>query len=124
MVHIIIAAKDGPVRKALRAMLIGVGYKISCAGDGGEALDILRQSDVALILADVRMPVMDGIALSIAARREFPQLKVLMMSEDRSFAAKLTALDVMTDSIIQKPFSVQALRREVDRLLPGRLHAA
>ena len=118
MARIIIAAKDTPVRKAIRAMLIGQGHKIRCVEHGGEAYAELQKEKAELIVADAFMPVMDGIALGLAAKDEQEDVRILLMAEDPELADTLSALRVFVDGIITKPFSVQALRREVNRLSP------
>lgn len=124
MARIIIAAKDTPVRKAIRAMLIGQGHNIRCVEHGGEAFGELRRETADLIVSDVYMPVMDGVALSLAAKDEAKHIRVLLMAEDPELARTLSALKVIVDGVITKPFSVQALRREVTRLLPIAAEAA
>jgi len=124
MARIIIAAKDTPVRKAIRAMLIGQGHDIRCVEHGGEAFAELQRQTADLIVSDVYMPVMDGIALGLAAKDECKNIRILLMAEDPTLANTLSALRVFVDGVITKPFSVQALRREVTRLLPIAAEAA
>ncbi len=124
MARIIIAAKDTPVRKAIRAMLIGQGHTIRLAEHGGEAFSALNSEDTDLVISDTHMPVMDGVALSLAAKDQRENLPVLLMTEDPELANTLSALKVFVDGVITKPFSVQALRREVTRLLPIASEAA
>ncbi len=124
MARIIIAAKESPVRKAIRAMLIGQGHQIRCVEDGGAAYQALGIEDADLVISDVRMPVMDGVALALAAKDGKQGLRVLLMSEDPALGNTLAALKVLVDGVITKPFSVQALRREVQRLLPIQSKAA
>lgn len=118
MARIIIAAKESPVRKAIRAMLIGQGHKIRCVEHGGAALQALADEDADLIIADAKMPVMDGVALALAAKDANEKRPVLLMAENPRLAETLSALKVFVDGVITKPFSVQALRREVVRLVP------
>ena len=118
MARIIIAAKESPVRKAIRAMLIGQGHQIRCVEHGGAALAALNEEPADLIIADAKMPVMDGVALALASKDEDDKRPVLLMAENPRLADTLQALKVFVDGVIAKPFSVQALRREVTRLLP------
>ena len=124
MARIIIAAKDSPVRKAIRAMLIGQGHQIRCVENGGAAFQALREEPAELVISDVKMPVMDGVALALAAKEDFKTMSFLLMAEDPKLADTLSALKVFIDGVITKPFSVQALRREVQRLLPIESKAA
>jgi len=124
MARIIIAAKDSPVRKAIRAMLIGQGHQIRCVENGGAAYAALREEAAELVISDVKMPVMDGVALALAAKDDWKDVRFLLMAEDPQLADTLSAIKVFIDGVITKPFSVQALRREVTRLLPIQSKAA
>lgn len=123
MTNILIAAKSDPVRRALCGMLRAAGYQVTEAVDGGDALCIVQSESIDLLLTDLRLPVMDGLALSLAAKRECNALKVLVMSEDALIAGTLRALDVKIDGIIMKPFDSHALTSEIVRIVPGRVPA-
>lgn len=112
------------MRKAIRAMLIGQGHQIRCVEHGGAAYQALGQEPAELIISDAKMPIMDGVALALAAKDQKKSPCILLMAEDPELADTLCALKVFVDGVITKPFSVQALRREVQRLLPIRSKAA
>lgn len=124
MAHILLASKDTPVRKAVRAMLVSTGYDVTCADHGAAALLLSQQLKFDLLLTDYRLPLVDGVALTISARKANPHLKVMMMSNTFGLDRTLASLDVWIDSVMQKPFSIQDLRNEVARVLPGRLRVA
>lgn len=124
MAHLLLVASDTPVRRALRAMLVSTGYDVACADDGAAAMTHLRHHRIDLLVTDLRLPLMDGLALVLAAKKQRPQIKALIMSNEFSLQSNLRALDVRVESVMQKPFSVQDLRGEVARLLPGRLRVA
>ncbi len=62
--------------------LAGTGHEVRTAGDGSEALDLLQREggQLDLLLTAIRMPIMDGIALSLAAARDFLDLTILLMT--------------------------------------------
>lgn len=124
MRKILVAAKSDPVRRALCGMLRAAGYQIIESVDGLDAHFALGRERLDLLLTDLHLPGMDGLALTLAAKRNHPRLKVLIMSEDASVAATLKSLDVHPDGIIFKPFNSQAMLGEIARLLPGRIRAA
>ena len=124
MARIIIAAKDGPVRKAIRAMLTSQGHKIRCAEHGAEAYAALHQEKAELVVCDAQMPVVDGVALMMMGRKDWKATRFLLMSEDPNLANTLARIEVAVDGVIAKPFSVHALRQEVARLLPINSEAA
>jgi DNA-binding response OmpR family regulator len=118
MARILIASKNGPVRKAIRAMLASQGHKIRCAENGAEAYAALRTETAELVICDARLPVVDGVALMMMGREDWKNVRFLLMSEDPNLAGTLAKIQVAVDGIIAKPFSVQALKSEVQRLLP------
>ena len=124
MARIIIAAKEGPVRRAIHGMLKAQGHKIRCANHGAEAYEALSRETAELVICDARMPVMDGIALMQIGRVDCKGVRFLLMSEDPNLARTLEAVEIAVDGMVAKPFHIQTLRDEVARLLPMSHEAA
>jgi CheY-like chemotaxis protein len=95
------------------------GHEVATARDGGEALDLLAREDgrFDLLLTDVHMPVMDGIALSLAAARDFPDLTILLMTGYADQRERAQGLDALIHDVIAKPFSLATLRGAVNEAL-------
>ncbi len=89
------------------------------ACDGSDALDALKRENgrFDLLLTDIRMPIMDGIALSLAAARDFPDLTILLMTGYADQRERAHGLDALIHDVIAKPFSLAALRGAVDEAL-------
>src|SRR5205807_9840909 len=83
--------------------------------DGGEALETLvgDKGRFDLLLADIKMPVMDGIALALAAAREDPALVILLMTGFAEQRERASGLDALIQGVLTKPFSVADLQREI-----------
>ena len=64
-----------------------------------------------LLLTDIRMPIMDGIALALAAARDFPDLTILLMTGYADQRERAHGLDAIIHDVIAKPFSVASLRK-------------
>ena len=64
MARILVAEDENAVREFVRRALVHHGHEVTVANDGAEALAMLAQSPVDLVLADIRMPVMDGVTAS------------------------------------------------------------
>ena len=79
---------------------------------GGEPFDLL--------LTDIRMPIMDGIALSLAAARDYPDLTILLMTGFADQRERASGLDAIIHDVIAKPFSVATLRATVKEALTVR----
>ena len=82
MSRVLIADDEDSMRLLVARAIAMDGHEIVTAQDGAEALDILTREDGAfdLLLTDIQMPVMDGIALALSAARDFPDLTVLLMT--------------------------------------------
>ena len=75
---------------------------------------ILRESGACdLLLTDIQMPVMDGIALALAAARDFPDLKILLMTGFADQRERASGLNAIAHDVISKPFSVADIRTAV-----------
>src|SRR6201990_929057 len=103
----VLIADDEESMRMLVARAIGMdGHTTVTAQDGAEALEILTRDDGAfdLLLSDIQMPIMDGIALALSAARDFPRLTILLMTgfaHQRERASNLSAIapDVITQPV-------------------------
>ncbi|MGP9820597.1 response regulator [Salinarimonas sp. NSM] len=121
MAKILLVDDEEPVRGFLARGLALDGHAVDTAENGADALELLMEEGATydLLLTDIRMPLMDGIALALAAKREKPDLVVLLMTgyaEQRERARNLEA--IVTD-VLTKPFSLQDVRDAVAKALAG-----
>ena len=120
----ILIADDEDSMRALVARAIGMdGHDIVTAQDGAEALEILIREEGAfdLLLTDIQMPVMDGIALALSAARDFPKLTILLMTGFADQRERASNLNAIAHDVIIKPFSVADIRSAVaDALAAGK----
>jgi two-component system cell cycle response regulator CpdR len=118
MARILIAEDEEALCAMCARALSGAGHEVKTACDGSDALDLLKREDghFDLLLTDIRMPIMDGIALSLAAARDYPDLTILMTgyADQRERAH---GLDAIIHDVITKPFTLAALRGAVDEAL-------
>ncbi len=97
------------------------GHDIITATDGAEALEILgTDSAFDLMLTDIQMPIMDGIALALTAARDFPQLTILLMTGFADQRERASGLSAIAYDVISKPFSVADIRTAVADALTSR----
>lgn len=101
-----------PVREALAALLRGEGHEVTTAVDGQDALDRLATTGVDLVLSDVSMPRLSGVALARALRARVPPIPVVLMT---GYADHGEAHDVALT--LDKPFSRDELVAAIERVL-------
>jgi CheY-like chemotaxis protein len=122
MARILVAEDEAALRDLVRRGLEETGHRVSVAADGAEALDLLTHEQGAfdLLLADIRMPVMDGIALALAAARDFPDLTILLMTGYADQRERAHGLETLIHGVIAKPFTLAELKSEVAAALAAR----
>ena len=119
MARILIAEDEESLRALVARALTSEGHEVKTAGDGKAALDLLVGEDERfdLLLTDVRMPVMDGIALALSAARERPELAILLMTGYADQRERAHDIEPLIHDVIPKPFSVTELRAAVQEAL-------
>jgi two-component system, cell cycle response regulator CpdR len=119
MARILIVEDEEALRALCARALTSEGHEVKTACDGRAALDLLVGEDghFDLLLTDVRMPVMDGIALALSAARECPQLAILLMTGYADQRERAHDIDPLIHDVIPKPFSVAELRAAVQEAL-------
>ena len=119
MPRVLIADDEESMRRLVARAIAMDGHDTVTAEDGAEALEILNREGGAfdLLLTDIQMPVMDGIALALTAARDFPQLTILLMTGFADQRERAHGLDAIIHDVISKPFSVATLRGAVNEAL-------
>ncbi|WP_237153330.1 response regulator [Oryzibacter oryziterrae] len=115
MARILLTEDDESVRAFVKRALELDGHDVTAAEDGGMALEILqeRRADFDLLLSDIMMPVMDGIALALATARDWPDLTILLMTGFADQRERAHGLDALVHDVIPKPFTLSEIRRAV-----------
>jgi len=119
----VLIADDEDSMRSLVARAVGMdGHSIVTAQDGAEALEILTREAGAfdLLLTDIQMPVMDGIALALTAARDFPDLTILLMTGFADQRERASGLNAIVHDVVTKPFSVADIRTAVADALASR----
>ena len=114
----ILLVEDEPmVRTVAERALTRHGYKVLTATNGEEALELIDQGDdIALLISDVVMPVMDGPTMVREARKSRPELPILFMSGYAEEQLR-KSIDIANVAFLPKPFSVNELAEAVRKVL-------
>ncbi len=103
MYNILICDDDPDIVNALKIYLSDPNYTLFSAGNGFDALDILRENTIHLVLMDIMMPKLDGIS-AMVKMREVSNVPVILITAKSEDADKLLGLRVGADDYITKPF--------------------
>ena len=119
MARILVAEDDDNVRAFVTRALGHMGHEVTEAEDGGIAAEICaeRNGEFDLLLSDIKMPVMDGIALALTVAAQFPDLTILLMTGFADQRERAHGLDALIYDVVPKPFSLQVLLEKVDDAL-------
>lgn len=121
MARVLIAEDEQPVRELLLRALAQDGYEVEGVPDGAAALEQLSASGAFdLLLSDIRMPVMDGIALALAAARDHPNLAIVLMTGYAGERDRAQGIETLVHDIVLKPFALSDLKQTLRRALAAR----
>lgn len=120
--HVILVLDDNEEILDFLAEDLGEKYCVLTASHAKEALDILHQQIVNLIISDVMMPDMDGFELCqlIKSNFEFAHIPLILLTSKNSMQAKIEGLEHGADAYIEKPFASEFLEAQVASLLRNR----
>ncbi|ACA16659.1 response regulator receiver protein [Methylobacterium sp. 4-46] len=126
MATILLVDDEESIRGFLKRGLEMDGHSVVTAVDGSDGLDRLSEAEGAfdLMLTDIRMPLMDGIALALAAKRDYPQLTILLMTGFADQRERARGLDAIVSDVLTKPFTLADMRATVRRALTAEARCA
>jgi len=117
MFNILVAEDDKNLRKLMSAVLKQNGYNVLNAGDGTEALDIMNEAHVDLVISDIMMPNMDGYTFTSELRQSDNTLPVLMVTAKETLEDKRKGFSAGTDDYMVKPIDMDEMLLRVAALL-------
>lgn len=106
--NILVVDDESQITRVLRTALAGHGYNVRTAGDGDEALEVMRDWPPDLVITDLSMPNMSGLELCqrIRSKSSVPIIVLSVRGEERP---KVQALDAGADDYVTKPFNMNEL---------------
>lgn len=105
MYNVLICDDEKDIVNALAICLAAEGYEIYRAYDGNEALAVIEENDIHLVLLDIMMPVMDGITCITKIREKY-DMPVIFLSAKSEDADKILGLNIGADDYVTKPFNM------------------
>ena len=116
MYNILVCDDEKDIVSALTIYLTTAGYQVFPAYDGTEALDLLRREDIHLVLLDIMMPKLDGVA-ALTRLREASNVPVILLTAKSEDTDKIQGLNLGADDYVTKPFNpVEVLARVKSQL--------
>jgi two-component system alkaline phosphatase synthesis response regulator PhoP len=128
MAETVLVVDDEPqIVRVVKGYLENAGYRVLTASNGEEALRWAQQERPDLVVLDLLMPKMDGMALTQRLRAEMPEVAIIMLTARVEEMDRIMGLKMGADDYVTKPFSprelvarVEAVLRRIDRAAPKR----
>ena len=115
--NILLVEDEENFMEALKLNLEMEGYEITCAKDGAVALQLLENACFDLVILDVMMPEVDGIAVAETLRIQNNDVPILMLSAKSSGADRVLGLKKGADDYLVKPFNLEELLLRIQKLI-------
>lgn len=117
MARVLIADDDAHIRELAALFLQSEGFEIVEAGNGVEALSIIEDSGIDMVILDIMMPQMDGWDLCRDIRNRYPDMPLLMVTAKSESGQKVKGFQLGTDDYLTKPFDPMELVMRVKALM-------
>ena len=102
--NVLVVDDDKAIVEAIEIYLRGEGYNIFKAYDGAEALEVIKEEEIHLIIMDIMMPKMDGTRATLKIREE-KEIPIIMLSAKSEDTDKILGLNIGADDYVTKPFN-------------------
>ena len=113
MAHLLLIEDDPRIREIVERGLGDLGFTVSCAPDGESGLELVEELDLDLLLLDLILPDMDGLAILAEVRALKPEVPIVALTALDDTGSKVGGLDAGADDYVTKPFSIEELAARV-----------
>ena len=117
MARILLAEDEPSVREFVQRALVHQGHEVTSVSDGGEALEALQDERYDLLLTDIVMPRLDGVALALKASKEYPDMRIVLMTGYAAERDRAHNLDALVHEVVSKPFTLSDICDTIESVL-------
>jgi len=117
MARILLAEDEPSVREFVNRALVHRGHDVTTVNDGGEALEALEEDSFDLLLTDIVMPRVDGVALALKVSKDYPKMRIVLMTGYSAERDRAYNLDALVHEVVSKPFTLAEICDSIDAAL-------
>ena len=123
--RILVVDDEENARTTLLRILKREGFEVASAGNGLEALDFLRKQKVDIVITDINMPEMSGMAFLRELNKTYPGTNVIMITAYGEIESYIEAMNLGAFEYINKPFRIDELKETIYKITsnPKSLHS-
>lgn len=114
--RVLVVDDERIIVKGIKFNLENEGYEVECAYDGAEAVEIVRNVKIDLVILDLMMPKMDGLE-ACSRIREFSTVPIIMLTAKGEDTDKILGFEYGADDYITKPFNILELKSRIRAIL-------
>jgi len=112
--RILVVDDEEPVRETLAEMLVAVNHRVELAGSGPEAVQKMRAGNFEMVFTDLAMPEMDGWETARMIRKDWPNVKIVLVTGYGPTTTPPPGEEDLVDAIIGKPFDFAQVGSTLD----------
>ncbi len=116
-IRVLVVDDEPEMCHLIKQILKREGYQVDVSFSGIEALQMIKSFNYHLLLTDLEMPEVDGIELTRKAKKQNPEIRVIMVTGNATVDADIRSLRHKIDGYIRKPFNISKLRKVVRQTL-------
>lgn len=117
MSKILVVDDEMDILTFVRRALESKGHEVMTASDGAEALRVFPEHEFDLVISDIKMPVMDGIALALSLKAKSPDLPIILMTGYADQKERASGLQSLISDVLNKPFELETLYQCVEQAI-------
>ena len=117
--RILVVDDEENTRIGLSKLLSQEGFEVESAANGNDALDLLSQHKINLVISDINMPDMNGLAFLRELSRKFPSTSVIMITAYGGVESYLEAMNLGAYEYLHKPVRLEELRSVMKKIFNG-----
>ena len=122
LLHTILVVEDDPEMRGYLAKELSEQYNVLVAANGEDALKLVESQRIDLVVSDIMMPGIDGVALCnrIKSTTEYCHIPVILLTAAVGMETRIETLDAGADGYIEKPFAIELLQANIANLFKNR----
>ena len=114
---ILVVDDEEALRTVLSGELVNEGYEVGTAGDGDEAIALIKQQPFNVVLLDIKMPKVDGFEVLKFIKKDYPAIKVIMLTAFADLKNAIESKKLGAEDFISKPYDLVDLLTTIERVL-------